>query len=197
MTVKSAGLHLQVRTRSLNITITLIVSLVPEIRMPIDDEDEDDEDEEDDSRHEIVVQMGSEEENEDEAPRSATSSNRFTPEAYDDTSPRASSSSKSVLVESETSPENLNAYVSPSPSSPLPFSHPPSVDGSVSPQFVSTQLSVTSRIQSIGDHSPQTTEFSEWEDKYGVADSSNREPSAGPWERAKNMFSRAGSGTGR
>lgn len=161
--------------------------------MPIDDEDEEDEEDEDDPRQEIVVQMGPEEEDEDEASRSATSSNRFTPEAYDDTSPRASSSSKSVLVESETSPENFNAYVSPSPSSPLPFSHPPSVDGSISPQFVPTRLSVASRIQSIGDRSPQTTEFSEWEDKYGVADSSK----AGAWERAKNMFSRAGSSTGR
>lgn len=164
--------------------------------MPIDDDDEEEE-EEDEHSHEIVVQMGPEEEEEDEAPHSATSSNRFSPEAYDDTSPRASSSSKSVLVESETSPENFNAYVSPSPSSPLPFSHPPSVDGSISPQFVPTRLSVASRIQSIGDRSPQTTEFSEWEDKYGAADSSKREPSSSTWEKAKNMFSRAGSSTGR
>ncbi|KAF8200913.1 hypothetical protein BJ912DRAFT_587442 [Pholiota molesta] len=173
--------------------ISWVASPVPEIRMPIDDDDDDDEEVD----HEVEVQVGPEEDDGDEAPPSATSSNSFSPEAFDDTSPRASSSSKSILVESETSPENLNSYIPASPSSPAPFSHPPSVDGSVSPQFFPTRLSVASRIQSVGDRSPLPAEYSEWEDKYSTADSSKREPSASPWEKAKNMFSRAGSSTGR
>ncbi|KAF9481546.1 hypothetical protein BDN70DRAFT_930783 [Pholiota conissans] len=174
-----------------------VASLVPELdsdpRMPIDDDDDDD----DDAIRRVEVQGGLEEDYEDEVPPSTSSSNGFSPEAFDDTSPRASSSSKSVLVESETSPENVNSYVPASPSSPAQFSPPPSVDGSVSPQFFPQRLSVASRIQSVGDRSPLPTEYAEWEDKYGAADSSKREPSASTWEKAKSMFTRAGSSTGR
>ena len=133
-------------------------------------------------------------EDEDEVPLSATSSNGFNPEAYNDVSPRASSSSKSVFVESEISPENPQFFT---PASPTPISQPISLahaasDSSTSPQFVPTRLSVASRIQG-GDRSPLTTEYPEWDDSPKRTENS----SATAWEKVKNTFSRAGSSTGR
>ena len=170
---------------------------VPEIRMPIvDDEEEEDVTDRavytnEDLERELEI------EDEDEVPLSATSSTGFNPEVYDDVSHRASSSSKSVFVESETSPENLRSLIPTSSSSPTPMSQPASLahatsDSSTSAQFVPTRLSVASRIQG-GDRSPLPTEFPEWDD------SSKRieNPSATTWEKVKNTFSRAGSSTGR
>ena len=171
---------------------------VPEIRMPIvDDEEEEDVADRavypnEDPERELEI------EDEDGVPLSVTSSNGFNPEVYDDVSPRASSSSKSVFVESETSPEPAQSFIPiSSPSSPTPISQPVSLahatsDSSTSPQFVPTRLSVASRIQS-GDRSPLTTEYPEWDDSPKRIEN----PSATTWEKVKNTFSRAGSSTGR
>ncbi|PPQ79950.1 hypothetical protein CVT25_003022 [Psilocybe cyanescens] len=161
--------------------ISWIASPVPEIRMPIDD----DEEEEDDLEQEVNVQVEAEE----EAPLSSTSSNGFSPEAYDNDD-RTSSSSKSVLVESETSPENV--YVPASPSSVGLALQPPTEEAG-SPQFFPTRLSVASQ------RSPHHTDFSEWEERYSGNDPTKRtEPaSATTWEKVKSTFSRAGSSTGR
>jgi len=163
--------------------------------MPIDDDD--DEEDVTDRVYPIEdVERRLEIEEEDEVPLSATSSNGFNPEVYD-ISPRASSSSKSVFVESEMSPEIPQSYIRASPSSPAPISQPASLahaasDSSTSPQFVPTRLSVASRIQG-GDRSPLTTEYSDWDDSPKRVEN----PSASTWEKVKNTFSRAGSSTGR
>lgn len=172
--------------------ISWVASPVPEIRMPVDD----DEDEEE-LEHEIEVEV--EPEYEEGKPFSLNSSNGFSPEVYDDISPRASSS-KSVFVESETtSPEVTQSYAPASPSSATPLSLPPSVDGSVSPPLVATRSSIASRIQSIGDRSPLTAEFSDLEDRYLGADSPKRAEttSTSTWEKVKSTFSRSGSTSGR
>ncbi|KAF5321525.1 hypothetical protein D9619_001877 [Psilocybe cf. subviscida] len=169
--------------------ISWIASPVPEIRMPIDDDDEDYDDDEPQQDIDVEVNIDDYEE-----PASATSSNGFdiyddnTRETFDENSPPASSSSKSVLVESETSPEPVSAYMPASPSSPVPYSsHAPSVDGSSSPQFFPTRLSVASRMGG---------ESSDWEEKYTAADTSKRQ-GASTWEKVMNTFSRAGSSAGR
>jgi serine/arginine repetitive matrix protein 2 len=167
--------------------------LVPEIRMPVAEEEDSDEELE----HELEVEV--EPEYGEEVPFSADSSNSFSPEVYDDISPRASSS-KSVFVESETtSPEVTQSYAPASPSSAAPLSLPPSVDGSVSPPLVATRSSIASRIQSISDRSPLTAEFSESEDRYLGADSPKRAEtiSTSTWEKVKSTFSRSGSTSGR
>ena len=164
--------------------------------MPIvDDEEEDDITD----RTAENVERKLEIEDEDRVPPSTTSSNGFNPEAFDDVSPRASSSSKSVFVESETSLEkNPQSFILASPpSSPTPISQPASLahvasDTSTSSQFVPTRLSVASRIQG-GDRSPLTTEYPEWDD----SPKRNENSSATTWEKVKNTFSRAGSSTGR
>ena len=170
---------------------------VPEIRMPIDDDDDDDViDREVYPNEDIERQLEIEEE--DEVPLSATSSNGFNPDGYDDVSPRASFSSKSIFVESETSPENPQFYIpASSPSSPAAIFQPASLahatsDSSASPHFVPTRLSVASRMQG-GDRSPLTAEYPEWDD----SPKRNENPSASTWEKVKNTFSRAGSSTGR
>ena len=166
--------------------------------MPIvDDEDEDDVADSavypnEDLGRELDV------EDEDEVPLFASSSNGFSPEVYNDVSPRASSSSKSVFVESETSPENLQSFIPASPSSPAPISQPASLahatsDSSTSPQlFIPTRLSIVSRTQG-GDRSPLTSEYPECDDSPKRIEN----PSATTWEKVKNTFSRAGSSTGR
>ena len=136
-------------------------------------------------------------EDEDEVPLSATSSNGFNPEVFNDVSPRASSSSKSVFVESEISPENLQSFNPVLASSPTPISQPVSLahvtsDSSTSPQFIPTRLSIVSRTQG-SDRSPLTTEYPEWDDSPKRIEN----PSATTWEKVKNTFSRAGSSTGR
>jgi serine/arginine repetitive matrix protein 2 len=134
-------------------------------------------------------------EDEDEVPPSATSSNGFNPDVFNDVSPRASSSSKSVFVELEISPENLRSF-NPA-SSPTPITQPASLahatsDNLTSPQFIPTRLSIVSRTQG-SDRSPLTTEYPEWDDSPKRIEN----PSATTWEKVKNTFSRAGSSTGR
>jgi serine/arginine repetitive matrix protein 2 len=129
--------------------------------------------------------LGREMEDEDEVP------------LFDDVSPRASSSSKSVFVESETSPENFQSFNSASPSSLTPISQPASLahatsDSSTPAQFIPTRLSIVSRTQS-SDRSPLTTDYPEWDDSPKRIEN----PSATTWEKVKNTFSRAGSSTGR
>ena len=166
--------------------------------MPIvDDEDEDEEDVADRA---VYPNEGLEreleiEDEDEEMPLFASSSNGFNPEVYNDVSPRASSSSKSVFVESEISPENLQSF-NPVPS-PTPISQPASLahatsDSSTSPQFIPTRLSIVSRTQG-SDRSPLTTEYPEWDDSPKRIEN----PSATTWEKVKNTFSRAGSSTGR
>jgi len=160
--------------------------------MPVHDDEEEEE-------LEIEVEVEVEPEYEEEMPFSVDSSNLFSPEVYDDISPRASSS-KSVFVESETtSPEVTQSYAPASPSSAAPLSLAPSVHGSVSPPLVATRSSIASRIQSISDRSPLTAEFSESEDRYPGADSPKRSEatSTSTWEKVKSTFSRSGSTSGR
>ena len=158
-----------------------------EIRMPVvDDEDEDDVADravypDEDLGRELDI------EDEDEVPLSATSSNGFNPEVFNDVSPRASSSSKSVFVESDISPKNLQSTPITQPAS---LAHATS-DNLTSPQFIPTRLSIVSRTQG-SDRSPLTTEYPEWDDSPKRIEN----PSATTWEKVKNTF-RAGSSTGR
>ncbi|KAF7315611.1 SEC7 domain-containing protein [Mycena indigotica] len=154
--------------------ISWVASPVPEIRMPIDDDDDRDEDQ-------LV------EEDEDEYDHRPPSSN----EAYDDTSPRNSSSfqGKGVVIESETSPELVPAQVPPSPSSVTALSHGPSMvrtasDDSTSPQTYPARLSAASR-------SPLNIEF-EWETDKRNWDSG----STSTWDKIKATI-RSGSASGR
>ncbi|TFK44780.1 hypothetical protein BDQ12DRAFT_594313 [Crucibulum laeve] len=166
--------------------------------------DEDDDDEDDEGMAGEAQQVDSEgqydEQDYEDPPLSATSSNGFSPqEVYDDTSPRVSSSSKSLIVESETSPDNTPLYnIPPSPSSVAALSQTTSLtrasDGSLSPQIYPTRLSIASRIQS-----PLNGETSDWDDRVISSESSKRAETASPttWEKVKNTFSRAGSSSGR
>ncbi|KAF8893839.1 hypothetical protein BD779DRAFT_1669368 [Infundibulicybe gibba] len=177
--------------------ISWVASPVPEIRMPIDDGDEDEEDEDDHEDRE-------DQDDEDEPPLSARSSNGFSPpEALDDISPRVSSDSKSLMVESETSPDNTPSYVPPSPSSTAALSQSASItrasDDSISGQVYPARLSIASRIQ--GDRSPLNTEFTEWEERIVNIESPSKRngdtASTSTWEKVKSTFSRAGSSAGR
>ncbi|THV02333.1 hypothetical protein K435DRAFT_717104 [Dendrothele bispora CBS 962.96] len=170
--------------------ISWIAEPVPEIRMPIHDEDEED-DEEDEE--EPVYHYG-------ERPVSTRSSNDFAPgDAFDDMSPRASSDSQHVIIESEASPET-HPYVPPSPSSVAALSQSAfgqrRSDGSMS-QFYPQRLSVASRLQ--GDRSPFGTELMEMDDKALNDNSSKRSgdsTSTSAWEKVKNTF-KSGSSNGR
>ncbi|KAF8897035.1 hypothetical protein CPB84DRAFT_1781377 [Gymnopilus junonius] len=167
--------------------ISWVASPVPEIRMPIDDDD----DEDDNLEQEVDVQVEPEDE---EIALSGGSSH----EAPDNIS-RASSSSKSVLVESEISPEPEVPYVQASSSIVESALQSTSHDEPASPQTSQTRLSAASRNQSIGDRSPLATDFSEWEG-YLSTDSPRRvEPTSSTnWrQKVKETFSRAGSSTGR
>ncbi len=166
--------------------------------MPIDDDEDDSEiDGEAEMRSHIVQDIGYG--GPDDMLAFANSLNRTSLEVYDDMSPRASASSKSVLVELEVLPELGAADISPSPSPAL--SSPPSVvrvEELVSPLSYPQRLSVASRIQSSGDRSPIGTE-SEWEG-YTNGDLKRAEtPSSSAWEKVKNTLTltRAGSSSGR
>ncbi|KAG5639415.1 hypothetical protein H0H81_002947 [Sphagnurus paluster] len=169
--------------------ISWIATPVPEIdtRMPIHDEEDDEMDEPEEEYQDA-----------DEPPSSPRSSNDYSAQdTYDDTSPRVSSSSKSLFVESETSPAASPvaspSHVSLTPSGATP-SHTASItrasdDGS-SPQYP-MRLSVASR-------SPMYGEFPDWDDRTNT-DSPSKRPGDSPstWEKVKSTFSRAGSTSGR
>ncbi|KAJ7924891.1 hypothetical protein B0H13DRAFT_1976563, partial [Mycena leptocephala] len=135
-----------------------------------------------------------EEEEYDQRPPSPRSSPEFSPEAYDDTSPRNSFESKGVMVEPETSPEIVPSHVPPSPSSVTALSQPTSIvrtasDDSTSPQQYPARLSVASRTQ---DRSPLNLEF-DWEDANKRAWDGG---STSTWDKIKTTF-RSGSAAGR
>jgi hypothetical protein len=74
--------------------------------MPIHDDEESEPDDDADFRdQEVQVIDGVDHEEENPPSVSAESSNSFSPDVYNDMSPRVSASSKSVLVESETPPK--------------------------------------------------------------------------------------------
>ena len=159
--------------------------------MPIHDDEESDEA---DSRdQDVQVIHGVDHEEEENPPSvSAESSNSFSPDVYNDMSPRASASSKSVLIESETSPESIaSCQTSPAITA---LSHPSSLiklEGSVSQQSFPQRLSVASRI---GERSPLSVESAEL-DNTGTDSPKRVETST--WEKVKNTLVRAGSSSGR
>jgi serine/arginine repetitive matrix protein 2 len=164
--------------------------------MPIhDDEESEPEDDADSRDQDVQVIDGVDREDEEDPPSvSAESSNSFPSDVYNDMSPRVSASSKSVLVESETSPETVASYQV----SPVVTAFPSSaikVEGSVSQQSFPQRLSVASRI---GERSPLSVDFAEL-DNYTGADSPKRAETGTPstWEKVKNSLVRAGSSSGR
>ncbi|PPQ63472.1 hypothetical protein CVT24_005129 [Panaeolus cyanescens] len=179
-------------------------TLVPEIRMHVhnEDVDEDDEDgnaendDQDEERQVVVLDA------EEEPPNSAASSNSFLPDAYTDQSPRGSISSKSILVESEQSPNPAHPYNAISVSevalvSQLNNSNAQVSDGSVSPQFYPTRLSVASRIHSSGDRSPLNVDFPEYDDRYLPSGTSKKMEGPTTWEKVISTLTRSGSTSGR
>ncbi|KAE9411393.1 hypothetical protein BT96DRAFT_1011217 [Gymnopus androsaceus JB14] len=178
--------------------ISWIASPVPEIGRSIHDDDEEDEDDAD---------YGDEDEMPyDERPLStrSRSSNDFSPqEGYDDIdlSPRVSSESQNVIIESDPS-DVIPSYVPPSPSSVAALSPSASMpresDGSLSPQYP-TRLSVNSRLQ--GELSPLSAEFGDLDDRPLVNDNlskrSGDSTSTSAWEKVKSTFTRSNSVTGR
>lgn len=159
--------------------------------MPIhDDEESEPEDDADFRDQEVQVIDGVD--LEDPPSVSAESSNSFSPDVYNDMSPRVSASSKSVLVESETSPEAV-AFYQTSPALSLPSVT--RIETSVSQQSFPQRLSVASRI---GERSPLSVDFAEL-DNYTGADSPKRAEIGTPstWEKVKNTLVRAGSSSGR
>ncbi|KAF9529396.1 hypothetical protein CPB83DRAFT_764880 [Crepidotus variabilis] len=170
--------------------ISWIASPVPEIRGPIDD-DEDEEvidEDADDATHDEPRGIDL-----IEAERDVSGD-----DAYDDTSPRVSASSKSILVESEISPEQIN-YGPTSPSSAAlspPSSASKTTDEPVSPQFFPQRLSVASRIHSTGDRSPVGGDYGEWEVYPADSPKRTEASSSSAWEKVIT-FVRSGSSTGR
>lgn len=165
--------------------------------MPIHDDEESEPEDEADARNQVVhVSDGVDPEDEENPPSvSAESSNSFSPDVYNDLSPRVSASSKSVLVESETSPEPVVSYLSPAVTPVCHPSAPIKIESSFSQQSFPQRLSVASRI---GERSPLGAEFTEL-DTYSAADSLKRAETgtASTWERVKNTLVRAGSSSGR
>lgn len=145
-----------------------------------------------------VGREGEEKQYNEEPPLSPRSSNSFSPpeqESYEDTSPRISSDSKSLVVELETSPENTPSHFPLSPSVAA-LSQAASVtrasDESMSPQTYLTRLSVASC-------SPLNSEFLEWDDHMATVDASAKRNFDTPttWEKVKSTFSRVNSTSGR
>ncbi|KAG5648513.1 hypothetical protein DXG03_003124 [Asterophora parasitica] len=171
--------------------ISWVASPVPELdSMPISIEDED-EDEESNGRGE------EEDQDLEELPNSPGSRNYYSPqeqEVYDD-SPRVSSSSKSLVVESETSlaasPSHVSLAISGAADSQT-ASFTPASDASTSPPTYPMRLSVASR-------SPMYGEFPDWDDRVGNTDPNTKRIGDSPstWEKVKSTFSRAGSSAGR
>ncbi|EGN99792.1 hypothetical protein SERLA73DRAFT_152020 [Serpula lacrymans var. lacrymans S7.3] len=167
--------------------ISWIAEPVPESRMPIHDDDYTDEDAEEEEQDELPPESPKEE---------------FLLET-EDSSTRASSDSKELVVELETSPEPTPSFTSPTPSSLVPPSHTTSTtrasDDSGSPKVYPQRLSVASRIQS--DRSPLNTDF-EWDDSRGTAtETSSKRTGDGSstttWGRLKDALTRSNSGAGR
>ncbi|KAK7053397.1 hypothetical protein VNI00_004023 [Paramarasmius palmivorus] len=174
--------------------ISWVASPVPEIRMPIHDDDEDGYD--DDNYRE--------EPDYEERAISPQMINEFSPpDAYDDTSPRASSDSQNLGLDSEISPDGTPSYVPPSPSSVAALSGTTSIpresDGSMSPQLYPARLSIASRAPG-GERSPLSAEFGDLDDRPITNDASSKRSgesgTTSTWERVKNTF-RSNSSLGR
>ncbi|KAK0461164.1 uncharacterized protein EV420DRAFT_183055 [Desarmillaria tabescens] len=168
--------------------ISWIASPVPEIRMPIDDDDDDIDREEDD---ELDFE---------DRPPSRTSVPILQQDAYD-SSPRASSDSQNVVIESETSPDTTPSQAPPSPPSSmaaLSTSLTRASDESISAQAFPLRLSVASPVQ--GERSPLSTDFMDLDDRIVGTDASKRSggdsASTSTWEKIKS-FTRSGSSSGR
>uniref|UniRef100_A0A0W0FH86 SEC7 domain-containing protein n=1 Tax=Moniliophthora roreri TaxID=221103 RepID=A0A0W0FH86_MONRR len=170
--------------------ISWVASPVPEIRMPIHDDD-DDGDEDD---------YGEEQEYEERA--ISPQLLHGLPDAYDDTSPRASSDSQNLGLDSEISPDGTPSYVPPSPSSVAALSGTASIpresDGSMSPQSYPARLSIASRVPG-GERSPLSADFGDLDDRPMTNDASKRSgdsATTSTWEKVKNTF-RSNSSLGR
>lgn len=156
--------------------------------MPIDDDEDEVEEEEEDY--------------EDERPLSRSSNDFSPPEGIENPSPRDSSDSQNLLVESETSPELTPLYVPPSPSSVAALSQTASVthvsDTSASPQMFPTRLSVASPV---GERSPLNAEFTDVDDRQIASDFSGKRNgdsiSTTTWEKVRKTFTRSNSSNGR
>ncbi|KAF5393499.1 hypothetical protein D9757_000651 [Collybiopsis confluens] len=170
--------------------ISWIASPIPELRRSVLVNDDDDDDPEDDD--EVLY---------NERPPS-TQSRSSNNEGYDDISPRISSESRNVIIESDPSPEVVPLYIPPSPSSVAALSPSASLprgsDGSMSPKYP-TRLSVSSRLQ--GELSPTNADFGDLDDKPIVNDNSSKRSgdstSTSTWEKVKSTFTRSNSATGR
>ncbi|KAJ3802970.1 hypothetical protein GGU11DRAFT_387382 [Lentinula aff. detonsa] len=170
--------------------ISWIASPVPEIQRSIhedEDEDEDDGDypDEDDAPY-------------DERPPS-TRSRSSNEEGYEDVSPRASSGSQNLIIESDSLPDVTPSYLPPSPSSVAalsPASIPRESDGSLSPQ---PHNRPSPRLP--GELSPMSAEFGDLDDRPIANDNSTKRSgdptSTSAWEKVKSTFTRSNSVTGR
>ncbi|KAG9221047.1 hypothetical protein CCMSSC00406_0005514 [Pleurotus cornucopiae] len=169
--------------------ISWIADPVPEIRMPVDDVDDDDDDD-----------MADDEPYEEPSESNRSSVGFVHDESYpDDHDQSRASSSKSVVIESEVSPDP-QFTVPASPSSVAEYSQTQSLviasddSAQLSPRSYPTRLSVASRIQS--DRSPINSEFHEWDDRSG-GEGLPRRNGEQLWEKVKGAFSRSGSSAGR
>ncbi|KAJ3826291.1 hypothetical protein F5880DRAFT_1476511 [Lentinula raphanica] len=168
--------------------ISWIADPVPIRRSPHDyDEDEEDGDYPDD----------------DDVPyneRPPSTRSRFSnDEAYEDTSPRASSSSQNLIIESDSLPDATPPYGPPSPSSVAalsPASIPRESDGSLSPEFYNRP---SPKLQD--ELSPMSADFGDLDDRPIVNDTSSKRSgdstSTSTWEKVKSTFTRSNSVTGR
>lgn len=165
--------------------ISWIADPVP-VHIGVNDEDVAQERERERER-EMAQEEEEEEQSFEDPPLSRRSSNEFSQGrgVYDDTSPRVSSDSKSLIVESETSQDIVPSYpLSPSSLSQL-ASVTPASDDSTSFQTYPTRLSVASRS---GD----------WDDRITNADVSPKRNGEllSTWEKM-STFIRTGSTSGR
>ncbi|KAJ4483336.1 hypothetical protein J3R30DRAFT_3447737 [Lentinula aciculospora] len=146
--------------------ISWIASPVPEIPRSIHGDDEDDEDDGDYADEDEVPY--------DERPPSRSSNE----EPYEDISPRASSDSQNLIIESDSLPD-----VTPSSSS-------------LSPQYPNRP---SPRLQ--GELSPASADFGDLDDRPIVNDNSSKRSgdstSTSAWEKVKSTFTRSNSVTGR
>ncbi|RXW16721.1 hypothetical protein EST38_g9137 [Candolleomyces aberdarensis] len=183
---------LRPRTPAVNVDafdreISWVATPVPEVRMPVqDDEDMDDEEYDEDEVAEVVVQdQRGQHQEYDDPPLSPTSFNGYSHrEAYDDVSPRVSST-KSIVIESEASADVYPIRINTSPFSAIPLSQSESYG------------------QQHAERSPLNSEALEWEDRSTAtnelaAKRSVEASSPSTWEKMKNFtFSRSASSAGR
>ncbi|KAI0063594.1 hypothetical protein BV25DRAFT_395576 [Artomyces pyxidatus] len=169
-----------------NREISWVADPVPESRIPVHDDDEYDDasdtDEQEDQRSVPIGQRSDDPDEDDEV-----------------SSPRASSGSKDLVVDLETSPEPTFSNIPPSPSSVMALQRQRS-DDSASLRIFPARLSVASPIQP--ELSSPHPEFAEWEEsvRVNVSDTTPKKPGDSgfsKWDKVKNTFMRTGSSSGR